>query len=647
MSAIYGAIDLAGNNISNELPDKFDKGYEDCRIDRNTRLLEGNVYMHCGLQLFYPRAEKERLPIHDREAHLFFTADCVIDNRKRLIGELGLTVDAPDGDIIYAAYKRWGKECVDHLEGLFSFVVYDEAQREIFAAVDQFSQRCLFYHVYDGVFYFSTLFFPLAEAAGHKFEENERWLVDCVSLRGPVMMTEPKETALAGVYKVVSGTYIVAKLDGAGKADIKEKRYYDPYHTIPTDWSITPDESLEMVRNTMREVLEEVLDGQQDVAADLSSGLDSSTVACMSAQILAQRGGKIFSFTSVPLKEAELEKNRFYFYDETEGVKKICNAYANIEPTFVECRDRYYLTEAEQVVNLWELPCKSQHNSIWSDEINRLVSQKGLRIRLNGETGNTKLSAGKSENIAYYYLKKFKFSKAYHMFDNLRDAGFSRKYAFKFFVKEMIDYYKWYFDISMRECYGKNVTLKSVGEKYDLTKRFNKDHMHYYPFDTMDRMRVEMYMLDSNAQIGEVNVKDSLRHGVLQRDPICSVPFVNLCFKLPIYCFAQADCDRRLVRKGMEGIVPEEIRMDIFHRGRQSGDNTYRVAKVWPEVKEKWLQTVYSRDMLRYLDKDKLDEFVARIGTDINEAKPLDVMFISDLYSFGIYLKKLGVFTKN
>ncbi len=641
MSAIYGAIDLHGGKIDESYKDRFTEKFANCRIDRYGHLVHENVYMSCGIQYFYKRAEREKLPIHDAD-DIFLTADCVIDNRKTLIKELSLDNDVADGDIILAGYRKWGKECVSHFEGPFSFVIYDKSKNEIMVAADQFSQRCLFYHERNGVLYFSTLFFPIKEVSGLEFEKNDRWLIDAISVIGPTVISEPKETALKDVFKVVCGTYILFSLDKNGKTIVSENRYYDPARTIPTDWSITHSQSEEMVREVMNGVIEKILDEQDNVAAQISSGLDSTTVACIAARILSKRGGKIHGYTSVPLKEANLKDTGWTVYDETEGAKKVYSMYPNIEPHFVDSAGRSFLMEAEEHIDYLELPCKSQQNAIWLDEINIQASREGARILLNGGTGNSTISAGDFGDILYYYVTHFKLSKAKKVLNRLKALGSGRKKVVKLMIKDVLGYYTWYFKPEEKDCYLRNVTRKDVGEKVELTKRFRKSFMHYYPYRDMKRMRKIFYYLDAYSQIGEYDTKASLKCGILSRDPMCSVQLVDLCCKLPMCCYADSDYDRRLCRAGMRGIVPDEILDNMTHRGSQSGDNNYRVAQSWNMVRDKWIEKVLSKDVLEYLSEEKIKKILDVCDKGIDKADFSSVYQLSNLYAFALYLEKLN-----
>src|ERR1041385_3620226 len=51
-----------------------------------------------------------------------------------------------DTEVIPAAYDHWGKECLHHFDGMFSFALYDENNRNVFLARDRFGEKPLYYH---------------------------------------------------------------------------------------------------------------------------------------------------------------------------------------------------------------------------------------------------------------------------------------------------------------------------------------------------------------------------------------------------------------------------------------------------------------------------------------------------------------------
>lgn len=634
MSAIYGAIDFLKKQDFSGLAGTWKASYDSYKIDRHEQIIEQGFLMGCGIQYFYKEAEKEVLPAKSGE--LIFTADCALDNRSELISILGIDNDSADGAIILEAYKKWKYDCVKHLRGAFSFVVYDSTDNKVFMAVDHFAQRCLMYHVRDGVLYFSTTVSPLVKDAGLTFSENERWLVDCISIRGPIMMLDPKETAFMDVNKVVSGTYVV--VDGNKDCEVTETRYFDPINTYPTDKKITREQSEIMIKEVMNRVVKGILRDGDNVGTQLSCGLDSSSVACVAAGQLAAKGKQLRSYTSIPIKEAGLKNKGGLIYDESEGVKEICNAYPNIIPTFIDCAGHDYLNEVDKYVNVWELPCKSQQNTVWTLATMMEAHNDGCKIMLSGATGNCTLSAGNIESTAYNHLRSLHLIKAYHTFDAVKNIKVSRKRYLGLLKGSIKEYFKWYFDKDMRDFYKYTVTKRNFGERYECTKRLNKEKRHYFPFYSMKEMRNQMYMVLANAQIGEIDTKMSLESGVLTRDPMRSVDMMELCFSLPVDCFASSDYDRRLVRVGMKGIVPEKIRLDVLHRGRQSGDHIYRSSQIWDDVKADIYKSLMDEKVLKYLDKDKLEELFNKLNKDNLEDNALDFLMIVDAYSFSRYL---------
>ena len=75
-----------------------------------------------------------------------------------------------DTEVILHAYEEFGVGCVDRLEGMFAFAIYDSRRRELFAARDRLGKKPFFYAVLDGTFHFASELPALARSPSWKGE---------------------------------------------------------------------------------------------------------------------------------------------------------------------------------------------------------------------------------------------------------------------------------------------------------------------------------------------------------------------------------------------------------------------------------------------------------------------------------------------
>ena len=51
-----------------------------------------------------------------------------------------------DTEIILKLFEKLNNKCLDHLDGMFSFVIYDKLRNEVFLARDRFGIKPLYYY---------------------------------------------------------------------------------------------------------------------------------------------------------------------------------------------------------------------------------------------------------------------------------------------------------------------------------------------------------------------------------------------------------------------------------------------------------------------------------------------------------------------
>jgi asparagine synthase (glutamine-hydrolysing) len=114
---------------------------------------EGAAVLGHALNATTPEALSEPMPWHHAPTACMVSADARLDNRAALMEALGIDPAGRvigDGELILAAYLKWGRDCPAHLMGDFAFVLWDPRAQRLFAARDQVGMRQLAYHFAPG-----------------------------------------------------------------------------------------------------------------------------------------------------------------------------------------------------------------------------------------------------------------------------------------------------------------------------------------------------------------------------------------------------------------------------------------------------------------------------------------------------------------
>ena len=184
-----------------------------------------------------------------------------------------------DTETILHLYSEYGRDCVDHLRGMFAFAIWDKRKQELFIARDRFGVKPLYYvHTDDGSLYFASEIKALLEAGAVKPEINFNVLPDQLANHG----TSGDETLFRGVKRLMPGHTLVWK---DGRIDIREfwDLSFEPKHETHTD-----AEYIEEWRDLFRHSVELRLMSDVPLGMFLSGGIDSSAIAAMMSTMVAE-----------------------------------------------------------------------------------------------------------------------------------------------------------------------------------------------------------------------------------------------------------------------------------------------------------------------------------------------------------------------
>ena len=94
---------------------------------------------------------------------------------KRILEESYNFQTQSDTEVLLAAFLHWGNDCLAHLNGMFSFAIWDSQEERLFAARDRFGVKPFYYHKAEDGFYFASEIKSLFAAGISKIPNEGVW----------------------------------------------------------------------------------------------------------------------------------------------------------------------------------------------------------------------------------------------------------------------------------------------------------------------------------------------------------------------------------------------------------------------------------------------------------------------------------------
>ncbi|MCA9191823.1 MAG: asparagine synthase (glutamine-hydrolyzing) [Planctomycetales bacterium] len=224
-------------------------------------------------------------------------------------------VSDSDTEVLLFAYEHWGEDCLDYLEGMYAFAIYDSRKNILFCARDCAGEKPFFYY---------------HEGRSIRFASELKGLLADTSL--------PRHIDQEALDYLLSFNYVPGErsiLKGFNKLPPGHKLVYDINSSkiqISQFWKLPNFDSLtDLSTNCLVDQLEELLVASvaNQLTADvpvgilLSGGLDSSIVTAIAAKHVRNIKTYTVSFPGSPR------------YDETKHANLVAKAFGTDHTTIV------------------------------------------------------------------------------------------------------------------------------------------------------------------------------------------------------------------------------------------------------------------------------------------------------------------------
>ncbi len=452
-----------------------------------------------------------------------------------------------DTEVILAAYDCWQDECVDYFDGMFAFAIWDEREKELFAARDRFGEKPFFYY-FDGKQLLFASEMKALWAAGIEKNPNQKMLFNFITIGYTDNPAQPGETFFENISKLPAATTLKYTLRSN---ELILEKYWD-IDSEKQNKKITDTEAIEQFNHLFNTSVKRRLRSDVTVGTSLSGGLDSSSIVATVTPFTTHHlpaGRQGSPFTSFTATFPGFEKDELEFSKQVAGKFGLQQFIVNVS--------------ADEMMNDWEKLCYHQEEpfgsaSIYAQyKVYELAKQHHIKVLLDGQGADETL-AGYHKYYKWYWQELFRNRKLFRSKElkAAKEINVQERFGFKNMIAA---YFPGFATVTLENQY----LLKAIGHK-DLAKDFVKLQSKEAYYTTPDHFTLNGALHFNTCTHGLEELlryaeRNSMAHGREVRLPFLSHELVEFIFSLPANFKIRNGWTKWLLRETMKDKLPESI----------------------------------------------------------------------------------------
>ena len=309
-----------------------------------------------------------------------------------------------DTEVILRYYQAYGSDCVQHFNGMWSFVIYDGLKKELFASRDRFGVKPFYYQSTENCFAFASEHKALLQFSEVKKEINPVAMFDFLALN---VLEKEEEGLFKGIKELFPAHNLSLNLKNG---ELKINRYYSLQSN--SAYSSINEKQTQVYIDEVKKLVTKSIDlrlrADVTVGTCLSGGIDSSVIVCAMDKLLkekpaSQTGNKIETFSSI-FPGSEL--------DESAYMKQVVEL-TNTNWHTVTPDKKDFMNEVEHLIYSHDLPIWSI-SSFAQSSVMKLAKANDVKVLLDGQ-GADELFGG----YKHYYK---------YLLNDLKSSGEKEEY---------------------------------------------------------------------------------------------------------------------------------------------------------------------------------------------------------------------------
>ncbi|TYR77831.1 asparagine synthase (glutamine-hydrolyzing) [Rossellomorea vietnamensis] len=267
------------------------------------------------------------------------------DIRKVLLSKGYTFKGHSDTEVLLTSYIEWREDCVQHLNGIFAFAVWDSEKQQVFIGRDRLGVKPFFFTERDSGLLFGSELKALLSHPSVPAEVDREGLSDLLGL-GP--SRTPGSGVFKGVKELRPGHALIFSRNG-----LKIWRYWNVKSGRHTD---SFDETVEKVSFLVKDSITRQLVSDVPLCTFLSGGLDSSAITAIAAEAYQKEGkGRLHTYSiDYEGNDEHFKSNKFQPDSDSKWINLMSDTFNTVHHNCIITQEKLknHLTEAVHVRDL-------------------------------------------------------------------------------------------------------------------------------------------------------------------------------------------------------------------------------------------------------------------------------------------------------
>jgi asparagine synthase (glutamine-hydrolysing) len=487
-----------------------------------------------------------------------------IELRRQLQGMGYVFATQSDTEVILKAYACYRENCLQYLDGMFAFAIWDEQEQSLFAARDRLGEKPFFYHQHNNTFSFASEMKALWASGIKNQPDLSRWLA-YIGLGNTQNTQYAASTFYTNIFQLPPASYLLLDHN-----KITVRSYWSLNNQLPIAASVEATDKKFM--HLLQQSVEQRLRSDVSVGASLSGGLDSASMVALMTQCSAQVKPVTFSAVFPGFEK-----------DESKYIKEITTAFGLLNHSVTPNADQF-INDIKTLCYHQEEPFQS--SSVYAQyKVYELAAEQGVKVLLDGQGADETL-AGYPRYHAWYWQQLISEWK-WRLFQAERKAVVGKQihvvWGWKNYLAAAFP--------AMAAGQLQNSDVKRILAHTGLHPDFVQAYLHQaqiHQRPVVNQLNDILHYNTTEYGLGELlryADRNSMCHGVEVRLPFLSYELLEFIFSLPAHYKIHDGWTKWILRKNMVPYLPASV--------------VWRTDKVGYEPPQKtWMQEPQLKDYL-------------------------------------------------